>query len=168
MDTTTAAGVLGSCMQPPLLEGPVLRALPPEAREGAGPQVLLQFPEPPVMGLAVVPGTSRSMGCLGSWGLLSQALLQFLGPQIKVHLQFLEPPILGPAAPVPLIPPPPGGPVLPLSDVWISQVWCAVQSPLLVYGWPTGCNLRGETKGTTHSTVMLTSLVRNNMFKVHL
>ena len=69
------------------------------------------------MGPSAFSGAAGSMGCLGSWGLHSWALLQLLGPLVAGMAAALELLVSGAAATAPLVSMSPGGPVHPPSDV---------------------------------------------------
>lgn len=64
----------------------------------------------------------------------------------KVPLWFLEPPVMGSANAVPLVPSPSWGPICPPSDVW-SLGYSGAENPVLSYGCPTDCNLKARNKG---------------------
>ena len=150
-------------MQPPLLKGPVSEVLRP--REWAGSWVSMQF-RVSDCAPAVIPGTSRNVGCLDSCSLHWQVLPQFLEPPFPGMAA--DPGTSGlrslcccyPSSTASRMSSPP---TFRCMDGGISQAFgCAVQTPLLVCGCPTGCNLkRGETKGTPHSAMMLTLLCLN-------
>ena len=137
-------------MQSLLLGGPRLKALLLGER-ATGSQVLSWFPEPLVAGSAAVPGTSGTVGCLGSWGPHSQVLSQFLGPLITGMAAVPEASGLRSCHHCSHVSPTSGRstpPTFRFIDVWISQAfWCAMQSPLLVCGCPTGYNLEVRGKG---------------------
>ena len=144
-----------------------------------------------VIGIVAVPGVSshgpvgilgasRSVGCLDAWSLCSWPLSQFLGPLVTGVA--IDPRTVGLSScyhysPGSTAPRRSSPPTFRCIDVWISQTfWCAVQKVLC---WsvniPLVITYRGETKGTTHSAIMLTricwyfigTIPRENILQIH-
>ena len=144
--TTTTSGSVRVLDAAPMLKGLVLEVTLLGETKGAGSQILSLFPWVSSHEPTVIPGTSRSVGCLDSWGLHSWS---FLGPLVSSVTTVHGTSGLGsychcsPVCTMSLSSSPSTFRCIDLSGIQV----CYAESPVLVDGYPTGFNLEGRDKG---------------------